>query len=380
MVDSSSGQPQSEQMASSPSLATVVAVPATRGKRRRRPLLLVIAAGILWVVGQGLGWFGAEPSGEKGKGGGLGRGATPAALAGAGLPRDAGSKLPNPTPGESGPQKSDLPEGRDQEAGAPKDGQPEETDGPSSAVATGSGVSNAHAGDVGDIEPKTGGGVSADRFASLLSLLESHLSAKELGSASATLQRLRNQALSRVQREQLTGVEARLLPLNMACEKRILEFVQGGEVLAANREAAQLVVGGVWRATQLLTAAPELALASNWQESLDVKAATVPMPAPLLRNRKVRVRFRDELRAGVVASSNRDEVTVRLVSAGGQTYPTVKAVSCEPADSTSSEAVEMGLAAVRAGAPRLARLWMLRAHLLKDELTTRGQSLLELLR
>jgi hypothetical protein len=35
---------------------------------------------------------------------------------------------------------------------------------------------------------------------------------------------------------------------------------------------------------------------------------------------------------------------------------------------------------VHAGAPRLARLWMLRAHLLKDELTTRGQQLLALLR
>jgi hypothetical protein len=49
-------------------------------------------------------------------------------------------------------------------------------------------------------------------------------------------------------------------------------------------------------------------------------------------------------------------------------------------DSTVGEAVEMGLAAVQAGSPRLARLWLLRAYLLSDELTTRGNQLLDLLR
>ena len=106
----------------------------------------------------------------------------------------------------------------------------------------------------------------------------------------------------------------------------------------------------------------------------------MPVPTPLVRNRKVRVRWRDELHSGVVANSQRDQVTVRLVSEKGQSFPTVKSVACEPAESTSNEAIEMGFAALHAGAPRLARLWLLRAHLLKDEMTTRGEQLLQLLR
>tara|TARA_R110002094_G_scaffold39766_3_gene52355 strand:- start:1907 stop:2659 length:753 start_codon:yes stop_codon:yes gene_type:complete len=244
----------------------------------------------------------------------------------------------------------------------------------------------AATGDPGEGDPARAGerssgvgvGVAEDRFASLMSLLESHLAEQQLGNASAALQRLLQQPLSDAQRLQLASVQERLLPLTKAREQRVLELVQRGEVLAADREASQLVVGGVWRASELLAAAPELSFASNWQGQI-VTSGKVPMPTPLLRNRKVRVRWRDELRAGVVAGSSRDEVTVRLVSEGGQTFPTVKAIACEPFDSSSSEAVEMGLAAVRAGAPRLARLWMLRAHLLKDELTTRGEQLLELL-
>lgn len=325
MVDSSSGQPQPDPTAASSSSVVAAATPAPRARRRRRPLRLLIAAGVLWAVGQGFGWFGSGPSGEKGDGDGLGRGATQAALAGDGLRRDDGPKSPK---------------------------------------------SN----------PQPGAGVSADRFASLMSLLESHLSEAELGSAAGTLQRLLKRPLSDAQRERVAALEVRLLSLKKACAARILEFVQSGEVLAADREAAQLVTGGVWQATELLAVVPNLTLASNWQGSIDTKAAAVPLPTPLKRDRQVRVRFRDQLRVGVVASSNRDEVTVRLVSRGGQTFPTVKYVSCEPASSTSSEAVEMGLAAVHAGSPRLARLWMLRVHLLKGELTPRGHQLLDVLR
>lgn len=383
MVDSSSGQPQADPTASIP---TPVAAVVPRAKRGRRPLMLVIAAGILWVIGQGLGWFGSAPSGEHGDGDGLARGELPASVTGSGLPANTGAKpsLPNaemrntPVPPPTlaqlaGDQPDGIPPAAGQKAGAPGP-----AISPPSTVAIGDGGQNSSP--AATAAPQPAAGVSDDRFASLMSLLESHLSAAELGHAAGALQRLLKQPLSDAQRQLVAGVEARLLPLQKACEARILEFVQSGEVLAADREAAQLVVGGVWRATELLAAAPNLALASNWQDSINSELETVPAPSPLMRNRKVRVRVRDELRPGVVASSNRDEVTVRLVSGGSQTFPTVKAILCEPADSSSSEAVEMGLAAVHAGAPRLARLWMLRAHLLKDELTTRGKQLLTLLR
>lgn len=356
--------------------------------------MLVIAAGILWLVGQGFGWFGSGPSGEHGVGDGLARGAVPAAVAGSGLPAKSGetSSLPNAETRVDALPPLTLTElaGAQSHGGTPAAGQVKGAHGSvASPSASGSSTdviaggdrdtSSAAAATVAS-QPPPVARVSADRFASLMSLLESHLSASELGHAAGAMQRLLKQPLSDAQREHVAGVEARLLPLQMACEARILELVQSGEVLAADREAAQLVVGGVWRATELQAAAPKLALASNWQDSIDSKVVAVPAPSPLMRNRKVRVRFHDELRTGVVASSNREEVTVRLVSDGSQTFPTVKAISCEPADSSSSEAVEMGLAAVHAGAPRLARLWMLRAHLLKDELTTRGQQLLALLR
>ncbi|MFT7537790.1 MAG: hypothetical protein ACI85K_003751 [Hyphomicrobiaceae bacterium] len=364
--------------------------------------MLVIAAGILWLVGQGFGWFGSGPSGEQGVGDGLARGAVPAAVAGSGLPAKSGEKSSLP----SAEARVDAPPppltqlaGTQSHGGTPAAGQPVagKVKGARGAAASPStsGAASLSSTDViagGDkdrssaaaatvaSQPQRVARVSADRFASLMSLLESHLSASELGHAAGAMQRLLKQPLSDAQRAHVAGVEARLLPLQKACEARILEFVQSGEVLAADREAAQLVVGGVWRATELLAAAPKLALASNWQDSIDSEVAAVPAPSPLMRNRKVRVHFHDELRTGVVASSNREEVTVRLVSDGSQTFPTVKAIACEPADSSSSEAVEMGFAAVHAGAPRLARLWMLRAHLLKDELTTRGQQLLALLR
>lgn len=362
--------------------------PKPRGRKRRRSFLAAVVAVALWAAGQGLGWFGSGPSGEQGASDGNGRSGSPAANIGSGVAGNAGQDDRDATPetapagtpqtrvagaAEAGGNETAAGPGTANKAERPVAPADETT--PDAASATGS---SGTAG--GSPSPGTGETVSADRFASLLSLLESHLQAGELGNASAALQRLRAQRLSDAQQQKLAGLEQRLQPLAAACELRVLDLVRSGELLEADREAAQLVVGGVLRADRLTTAADGLGLAANWQAGIAKDRQDLPAAAPLLRNRKVRVRFRDQLRDGVVASSNRDEVTVRIVTARGKTFPTVKAIACEPADSTSSEAIEMGLAAVHAGAPRLARLWLLRAHLLKDELTTRGNQLLEMLR
>lgn len=372
MVDSSSGQQQS--VTPTPAVAA-----APRARRRRRPVVLAVAVGVLWLVGQGLGWFGSGVSREQGDGNGLG-------VNQAGATSDRSLRAPEASQSKPSPQAVGSVDAKQSAKGAVVDGA---SDG-EAKVATGEqSTGAAHGGDgessradrdEGLAQRQAESHVSDDRFASLVSLFESHLSAAELGSAAAALQRVMKQPLSEAQRDRITALEARLLPLRRACELRILALVQSGDVLAADRQAAQLVVGGVWQAAELSAAVPKLAAADNWQRLVGAKGALAPAPKLLQRNRKVRIRFRDQLRTGTVASSGRDEIVVRLVSGGRQIFPSVKAVSCEPIDSTVGEAVELGLAAVQAGSPRLARLWLLRAYLLSDELTTRGNQLLELLR
>lgn len=378
MVDSSRGQQQS---ATPPVRPTPAVVAAPRARRRRRPLVLAVAVGVLWFVGQGLGWLGSGLSPEQGDGDGLGRGVNQAGAASDRSLRAPEAATSKPSPQVVGPVDAVQPAKGAVVDGA-SDGETQVAAGTQStgAVHGGGGESSRADGDEGLPQRQAESGVSDDRFASLVSLFESHLSADELGSAAASLQRVMKQPLSGAQRDRITALEARLLPLRRACEMRILAFVQSGDVLAADRQAAQLVVGGVWQAAELLAAVPKLAVADNWQRLVGAKRASAPLPKLLQRNRRVRIRFGDQLRLGTVASSSRDEVVVRLVSGGGQIFPSVKAVSCEPMDSTVGEAVEMGLAAVQAGSPRLARLWLLRAYLLSDELTTRGNQLLDLLR
>ena len=169
-------------------------------------------------------------------------------------------------------------------------------------------------------------------------------------------------------------------PLLKAAEQRILGHVENGELLLADQAAGQLIVSGVWRPDWLTRAAPELGLGGDWQRAPDQAASGYGMPSPLGRNRQVRMRWQGAMHVGVVASTNEDQVTVQVRTGGGQSYPTVRAVQCEPTDSTSGEAIEMGFYAVRAGASRLARLWLLRAHLVQGQLGVRGEQLLELLR
>lgn len=336
-------------------------MPAVEARRRgrKRPLLYVIGAAILWFIGQGLGWFGAGPSSDRGERGEQGQGA-----------QKPGNSLGSGDPDDE-PVTAQLATLRGQGNGS---GAQESANANSANVAIAPEQPNPSA-----VAPSPVL-IADDRFQSLVSLIASHIDEKQLGEASGVVQRLMALSLTTEQATQLSAVHMRLQPLRQATEERILAHVRKGEVLAADQASLQLIVSGVWQAQTLASAAPGLALGDNWQRAAGDAAARSAEPAPLERNRKLRMRWRDGLRVGVVASTKADQVTVRVQSGGSQSFPTVRAVQCEPTDSSSKEAIEMGFYAVQADAPRLARLWLLRAHLLQPELTARGKQLLELLR
>jgi len=72
----------------------------------------------------------------------------------------------------------------------------------------------------------------------------------------------------------------------------------------------------------------------------------------------VRTRSGSEVVTGRVVDSRSDELTLRVQGPHGVTWPTVRAVDCEPTDVAPAEAVEMGLVALHAGNALLAHLWL----------------------
>lgn len=340
--------------------AATVVVRGKRPRRRGRPIFVAVFAGILWLIGQGIGWFGSGPIGEGGDADRFDGGTSSVGVA---TESSSSADLSVVVPDEEG--RGAQPVKRVLRANERVD------------------TSTVIDKPVPDVDPdaahQSSSGVSVDRFSSWIALLESYLKEMDLGNASASLQRLLSQSLSSEQREQVAVLEAQLLPLLQACESRILAHVRSGELLAANDEAAQLVVADVWRPGSILAGLPGFVIAENWQADVVIGTATIPAPVPLSLSRRVRVRWRDEIHQGVVASSSPHRVTTKLRSEDRQVFPTVKVVACEPVESTATEAVEMGLVALHEGAPRLARLWLLRAFLLAKELPPRGLLLRELL-
>lgn len=342
--------------------------PVARRRRRRRPVLIVVGVGLLYLIGQWFGFLGSALGDQGPEGGGEGQVAkAPGAEVG---DRPSAGEVPGRELGPSQELAGKLPSAAD--ADAPAAGTT-----PNQAAATTVSQPPSQASDEALLIAEEW--MPEDRFQSLMSLLRLHVTDNALGSASAALQRLRTQKLSPVQTELVVAFTERLTPLRRTAEERILQHIQDGEVLLGNQLAAELVVDGAWSAQSLAAAAPKLAMNANWQLSLGLDGVVAPQSKPLARNRKVRVRWRDEFIEGVVAASRSDQVTVRVLAGSGQMFPTVKVVAAEPVNASADEAVEMGLAAVHAGASRLARLWLLRAHLLSTDLSPRGLQLAALL-
>lgn len=368
--------------------------------------MLLGVALVLWLSGQGLGLLGRgaadplqQPEGEAspqvvgeqpapaaaGVGDGLGTGerlagagAAPAAPAGEG--RDAPPDLLPPRSAAAAPDESPVAG----EPATPSVGAPAAA---SSTTPTASldAVPIEGAADAAEASPSRPG-VDADRFHSLCSIVELRLEQGELAGAASSLARLRAQPLDAGQRVVTDDLERRLVAAVRQVGSLLHGSLQRGEVLAARPlaerwfAAREGFMDGV--AAEL---PPPLRDAFggelDWRRPLQVSEAAPPQPAPLDRRRRVRLDWRGELVVGSVAQARADQVTVRVETARGQSYPTVPAVACEPLDADAGEAVEMALAAVAAGEPLLARLWWARAMVLGvDAAAPRPTRLRELLR
>lgn len=324
-----------------------------RGRRRRRSAFALLVAGALWLLGYGAGWFGSAVDPDGGTDGQR-PGAAPSQVVadGPGL-RDNGARTGAEEGGE--PVLASAPGG--------------ETD----AEATASKAAEVSKDAVRRAElAKPVEGMEPDRFASLMSLFRAHLDAGDIARAAELIQRLRSQ----VGKHEQQGLAVQrcadeIAQKRSAAESAILRQLRQGEVLAADLAAEQLAGRAEWAPGSALGAVADLG--SDWTQAAVLDA--LPQAAPLPRKRRVRLQWQDGWQEGAVAGSRPQRTTVHLRSATGQSYPTVATIAVEPVQSTQKEAIEMGLAAAHAAAPRLARMWLVRAMLLSDELGPRGAQL-----
>ncbi len=203
-----------------------------------------------------------------------------------------------------------------------------------------------------------------DRFASLLALAANRMTTDRFAAAESCLHDLAGFALSEPQ-------QAVVLQANVALRQRmrtvcdeVFAAAQNGDVLAAARriEDAWRDGAGQFRAAvntrfAALGVAP---LADPGDSAVDLTA--VPTPKPLTGNREVRAGVGDERLLGRVADAGARRVTLRIATDRGLRFPTVALVDCEPVTATPAEAADLGFAALHAGRPLLARLWLLAAQ------------------
>ena len=317
--------------------------PRRRPKRRRRWALSAIAATALWLLGHGLGWFGSAPTTAPGS---AGPGASTAHAAGLG-------GAPDPAGALSGSAATDAQAAPGAIEDAPRRG----------ATAT------EPAREPARIQPAT---LDPDQFASLLSRVELHLDQAALGRAAAVLARLETQVARHADASaQVAGRRERLERAMGAAEARVVELVAAGDVLGADALAATLAAEGQWRPAYAVKDA--VSLGADWMRT--PKLSAIRKASSLRRQRRVRLDWAGQLREGTVARCSDAAVTVHLALEGGQRFPTVPMVEVEPLLASGEESVEMALAAAHAGAPRLARLWLLRASMQGEGLGARGESL-----
>lgn len=203
-----------------------------------------------------------------------------------------------------------------------------------------------------------------DRFASLLALAANRMTTDRFAAAESCLHDLAGFALSEPQQAVVTQANVALRQrMRTVCDE-VFAAAQNGDVLAAARriEDAWRDGAGQFRAAvnarfAELGIAP---LADPGESAVDLTA--VPTPKPLTGNREVRAGVGDERLLGRVADAGARRVTLRIATDRGLRFPTVALVDCEPVTATPAEAADLGFAALRAGRPLLARLWLLAAQ------------------
>lgn len=273
------------------------------GRRRSRRLGLVVVAGILWLIGRGLGLFGGAPAPE------------PGGAAGAAAPPPESAALAEATDSPAEPASA--------------------ASAPTPALAAGTGL-----------EP--------DRFASLLSAVAARTEAGQFGRALATLQHLGGLPLDAAQHAVVARSRSAVDAALVAAGAGVRALLAESRALAA-RDAIAALVGDGPEATRR-AAMTTAGLDPGWLAPAAPSDRMLPLPRPLPRGRQVRLRGDDPAMATVV-DGRADQVTVRIETAAGQTFPTLAVTACEPVGASRDEAIELALAALHAGDPLLARLW-----------------------
>jgi hypothetical protein len=227
-----------------------------------------------------------------------------------------------------------------------------------------------------------GPGVERDRFASLLSLVSARTSAGELGNAIAAQRSLGSLPLDAAQLAAFDASTRQLeTALAAACNKVTQCLAQGQALEGCDAMRRLLPEGEPYVHPVLAECVRRLGLGEGLLRLPVQTGRPWPTPAPLSRDRNVRVRLGTALQLARVVDSRSDQVTLRVPGEQGVTFPTMPAVVCEPVDPTAAEATEMGFAALHAGDGLLARMWLAAASLRsKEARTERGQQLAELLR
>jgi len=226
--------------------------------------------------------------------------------------------------------------------------------------------------------------VDADRFASLLAMVQTRTSELQIGSAMAALEQLRALPLDGAQRATLVPAARELENALASACAGIVAALRQGEVLAAHREAVRLLADrqDLVEPALRLTLAP-LATFANVLAIPTRNGSTWPLPKAITKDRLVRTQTGNgtQLLSGRVVDSRSDELTLRVQGPHGVTWPTVRAVECEPAEASPAEAIELGLVALHAGNGLLARLWLACANSRSGaEASDRAAQLAELLR
>lgn len=303
---------------------------AVRAPRRRRSPIAVLLAVALVLAGRGLGWFG-------------GGGATATVPL---TPADVGGAQVDPAP-PPGAAPTDAPA-------------PDPVSKLAAAVAHADGESPPLPVVPVPVPPPpapAASGIDDDRFRSLLSLVAARRQQGELGGALAVLQRTAALPLDAAQRQlvQTSAQEVRAA-VDVVCAE-VRTALAGGEVLAANDRCRALLADGPDLVAPTLAAGLGLP-AATLQRVPERTAQPWPVAAPLARDRVVRTRLADGPVTGRVVDGRSDQVTLRVETPHGVTFPTLAVVGVEPVDPSAAEAVELALAALQAGDALLARLWL----------------------
>lgn len=349
---------------------------ARRPPRRRRGRWFLLAGLLMaWLLGRGLGVFGAGPEAtspdtEQSSG----AAAAPASAAGEGGAAPLGEIAATGAVRAGNRESAVQPTATPPEAGAVPAAPAQTTQGappvqlppPGAATTTPAHSSRA---------------VDHDRFASNLSLLVTRTERGELASALAALAHLRSLPLDGAQRAVLDGPAATLEQAVADACAALLQGLCRGEVFAARDQVARLFGDGPQWSPFVQEALRPWQLDGDLFRPAPAGDVAWPLPIPLPRHREVRVRWRGTTVTAHVVDSRSDQVTVCVRTARGQSFPTVAAAACEPVGPTADEAVEMALVALQANDPVTARLWLVVARQRGDGgLGSRGDRVAERLR